>query len=84
MRLAIRLALTLPLVVLGISDTSAHPGHSREVVAAESPWHCILQPEHALSTGIGMAVMAGVAGAAAMRIQSVRRRQKMQPIRVRR
>ncbi len=82
MRLAIRLALSLPLFALGSSQASAHPGHSREVVAAESPWHYILQPEHALSTGIGLAVMAGAAGATALRIQTVRRRQEMRSIRV--
>ncbi len=84
MRLAIRFAWSLPFVLLGSANVHAHPGHAREVVSAESPWHFVLQPEHALTTGIGVAIVAGLAGVTTLRIQSKQRQPKMQPIRVRR
>lgn len=84
MRLAIRFAWSLPFVILGSTDVHAHPGHAREAVAAESPWHYVLQPEHALTTGIGVAIIGGLAGVTARRIQIKQRQLKMQPIRVRR
>lgn len=83
MRLAIRFAWSLPFVILG-STVHAHPGHAREAVAAESPWHYVLQPEHAVTTGIGVAIIGGLAGVTALRTQTKQRQLKMQPIRVRR
>ncbi len=84
MRMAFRFALSLPLVALSCAGAQAHPGHAREVVAAESPWHYLLQPEHALLVGIGLALLAGFTVMTTLRLKAKRRHQQLQPIRVRR
>ncbi len=83
MRMASRFALSLPLVALLCAVVQAHPGHAREVVPAESSWHYLLQPEHALVSGIGIAAIAGFGTVGYL--QLARRRQpQLQPVRVRR
>ena len=84
MPMAFRFALSLPLVVVSAAVAYAHPGHAHEVVAAESPWHYFVQPEHALITGIALAVISGFLVMGYLRVMVKRSQQQLQPIRVRR
>lgn len=88
MCMAVRIASPISLTILGStwlgsSIALAHPGHAHEAVPAESPWHFLLQPEHALVSGIGLVAIFTVSLVVWSRIASVRRQQRLQPIRVR-
>ncbi len=84
MCMAVRIALPIFLAGLGSSTAQAHPGHAREVLSAENPLHYVLQPEHALVTGIALASLMAVTLVVWLRAAAVRRQQRLQPIRVRR
>lgn len=84
MRMASRFALSIPLVAATGASAYAHPGHTHEMVAAESPWHYFLQPEHALITGIALAVISGFFVMGYLRMVVQRNQRQLQPLRVRR
>ncbi|MEO8271508.1 MAG: hypothetical protein ABI557_17425 [Aureliella sp.] len=56
MRLACRYALPLAIVSTITLVANAHPGHAHEVVPADSAWHYFLQPEHAMFSGVLLAL----------------------------
>ncbi len=58
MQTAFRSGAALTFAVMLSRAVQAHPGHDREVVAAESGLHYLLQPEHALVVGISLALLA--------------------------
>lgn len=84
MRIAFRSALSLAVVACGSAVLQAHPGHAHEVVPAESSWHYVLQPEHAMVTGLGVALLVGLVSLFWMRAQVRRSQRQLQPLRVRR
>lgn len=84
MRMASRFALAPLLVAATGAVAYAHPGHAHEIVTAESPWHYLLQPEHALITGIALAVISGFFVTGYLRMMVKRNQRLLQPLRVRR
>jgi hypothetical protein len=94
MRIALRTASPRALAVLahtwlastwlGSTIAQAHPEHALEVVPTENPLHLLLQPEHALVSGTGLAALIAVTFVVRVRIAAVRRQQRLQPVRVRR
>ena len=80
MRLACRYALPLAFVTVGSLVAQAHPGHAQELVSAESPWHYWLQPEHAMFSGVVLAMLGGFILAIYPRWVAARRAQRMTPL----
>lgn len=58
---AVRLAFPVVLVASVASVAQAHPHHVHTVIPADSGWHFVLQPEHAMVWWIGLAILLGVA-----------------------
>ena len=57
MSLARYASLMVVLIVASSRVANAHPGHAHAVIPAESAWHYWLQPEHALITGVLLAIV---------------------------
>lgn len=69
---AVRLAFPAVLVASITSVAQAHPHHAHTVVPADSGWHFLLQPEHALVWSIGLATLLGIASSMVYRAKSSR------------
>ncbi len=82
MRLLRYASLTVVLIVATSRVASAHPGHAHVVVSAASPWHYWLQPEHALVTGVLLAIATAALLTSVRRWQAQRQAALLRPLAV--
>lgn len=80
MRLACRYAFPLAIVSVVSLVAQAHPGHTHEIIPAQSAWHYWLQPEHAMISWVLLALPIAFFLAASRRWIATRRAQRMVPL----